>query len=86
MPAAACLATDFTPKVVLKYKSQRFLQREVNENKLDDSVRQAEAQESNDQPKAESWLCNSPRNYFLLPRLSFYSGLEGSLTFLQALL
>lgn len=67
VPAAACLATDFTPKVVLKYKSQRFLQREVNENKLDDSVGQAEAQESNDQPKAESWLCNSPRNYFLLP-------------------
>lgn len=49
MPAAACLATDFTPKVVLKYKSQSFLQREVNENKLDDSVGQAEAQESNDQ-------------------------------------
>lgn len=85
-PAAACLAADYTPMVVFKHKSQRFLQREVNESKLDDSVGEAEGQESNDQPKAESWLCNSAENYFLLPQFSFYSGLEGNLTFLKALL
>lgn len=53
---------------------------------LDDSVEEAEAQESNDQPKAESCLCNSAGNCSLHPQLSFYSGLEGSLTFLKALL
>lgn len=86
MPAAACPATDSTPTVVSKNKSQRFLQREVNETKLDDSVEEADAQESNEQPKAESWLWNSAGNYLLLPHLSFYSGLEDNLTFLKALL
>lgn len=71
--------------MVLKYESQRFLQREVNENKHDDSFGEAEAQESSDQPKAESWLWISAGNYILLPQFSFYSGLEGSLTFLKAL-
>lgn len=49
------------------------------------SVEEGEAQESND-PKAESCLCNSAGNCFLHPQLSFCSGLEGSLTFLKALL
>lgn len=86
MPAAARLATHFAPVVGLKYKSPRFLQREVNENKVDDSVGEAEAQESSDKLKAESWLCNSAGNCFVLHQLSSHSGLEGNLTFLGSLL
>lgn len=71
--------------MVLKYESQRFLQREVNGDKPDGSFGAAEAQEGSDQLKNESWLCNSARNYILLPQLSFYPGFEGNLTFLKAL-
>lgn len=65
-PAAACPGGDFTPVLVLICKSRRFLQRGVNENVLDYSAGEAEAQKGNDLPKTESCVRHSARNAFLL--------------------
>lgn len=71
MPAAACLGSDFTPIVVLICESQRFLQGEVNENVLDCSAGEAEAQECNDLPKTESCVLIQPEMPFSLLYLAY---------------
>lgn len=65
VPAAACLGSDFTPRVFLICKSRRFLQREVNKNILDYSAGEAEEQGCSDLPKTEHCVCYSARNALL---------------------
>lgn len=71
VPAAARFGSDFTPMVVLIRESQRFLRREVNENVLDCSAGEAEAQECNDLPKTERCVLIQLETPFCFPDLAY---------------